>query len=173
MSEGLGFQNRKAEDVLLLRCWKYWQSWSQHGWLGRAWAFPMRRVTGHGGVLLLRWWAGEGRIFPNSEIRLLFNTHSGWGPWTHLQSQMPFVILFSSLWNKWQLLICFPLPARQEMKVWSLGWEDPLEKEITTHSSILTWRIPWIEEPGRLQSMGSQRVRHNWATNTFASLSKV
>ena len=44
----------------------------------------------------------------------------------------------------------------QEMQVRSLGWEDPLEKEMATHSSILAWRIPWIEEPGRPQSMGSQ-----------------
>ena len=42
-----------------------------------------------------------------------------------------------------------------------LGWEDPLEKEMATHSSILAWRITWAEEPGRLQSMGSQRVRHD------------
>ena len=41
------------------------------------------------------------------------------------------------------------------------GWEDPLEKEMATHSSILAWRIPWTEDPGRLQSMGSQRVRHD------------
>ena len=46
----------------------------------------------------------------------------------------------------------------------SLGWEDHLEKAMATHSSILAWRIPWTEEPGRLQSMGSQRVRHDWAT---------
>ena len=45
-----------------------------------------------------------------------------------------------------------------------LGWEDPLEEGMATHSSILSWRIPWTEEPGRLQSMGSQRVRHNRAT---------
>ena len=44
------------------------------------------------------------------------------------------------------------------MRVWSLGWEDPLEEGMATHSSILAWRIPWTEEPGRLQSMGSQRV---------------
>ena len=43
----------------------------------------------------------------------------------------------------------------------SLGWEDPLWKEMATHCSILAWRIPWVEEPGRLQSMGSQRVRHD------------
>ena len=59
------------------------------------------------------------------------------------------------------------LPAIWETWVQSLGQEDPLEKEMATHSSILAWRIPWIEEPGGLQFMGSQRVRHNWATNTF------
>ena len=51
------------------------------------------------------------------------------------------------------------LPAMQETWVRSLGREDPLEKEIATHSSILAWRIPWMEEPVRLQSMGLQRVR--------------
>jgi len=53
-----------------------------------------------------------------------------------------------------------------ETWVWSLGHEDPLEKEMATHSSILAWRIPWTEEPGGLQSIGLQRVRHDWATNT-------
>ena len=53
----------------------------------------------------------------------------------------------------------------QETWVRSLGQEDPLEKEMATHSSILAWKIPWTEDPGRLQSMGSQRVRHNWATS--------
>ena len=46
----------------------------------------------------------------------------------------------------------------QEMQVRSLGWEDPLEKEMATHSSILAWKIPWTEEPGGLESMGSQKV---------------
>ena len=58
------------------------------------------------------------------------------------------------------------LPAVQETWVWSLGWEDPLEKQMETHSSILAWKISWTEEPGGLQSMGSQRVRHDWATNS-------
>ena len=58
------------------------------------------------------------------------------------------------------------LPAMQETWVQSLDREDPLEKGMATHSSILAWRIPWTEEPGRLQSTGSQRVGHNWATNT-------
>ena len=52
-------------------------------------------------------------------------------------------------------------PAVQETWVQSLGWEDPLEKEMTTHSSILTWKIPWTEESGGLESMGSQRVKHD------------
>ena len=50
------------------------------------------------------------------------------------------------------------LPAMRETQVRSLGWEDPLEKEMATHSSPLAWKIPWTEEPGRLQTMGSQRV---------------
>ena len=53
------------------------------------------------------------------------------------------------------------LPAMQETQGLSLGWEDPLEKEIATHSSTLAWKIPWTEEPGRLQSIVSQRVRHD------------
>ena len=53
------------------------------------------------------------------------------------------------------------LPAMQETHVQSLGWEDPLEKKMATHSSSLAWRIPWTEEPGGLQSMESQRVKHD------------
>ena len=53
------------------------------------------------------------------------------------------------------------LPAKQETWVRSLGWGDLLEKEMETHSSILAWKIPWTEEPRRLQSMGSQRVGHD------------
>ena len=49
----------------------------------------------------------------------------------------------------------------QEMRVESLGWEDPLEKEMATHPNILAWRVPWTEEPGGLQSKESQRVRHD------------
>ena len=53
------------------------------------------------------------------------------------------------------------LPKMRETWVPSLGWEDPLEKEMANHSSTLAWKIPRTEEPGRLQSMGSQRVGHN------------
>ena len=56
------------------------------------------------------------------------------------------------------------LTATQETQVWSLGREDPLEKGMATHSSVLAWRIPWTEEPGRLQSMRLQRIRYNLAT---------
>ena len=58
-------------------------------------------------------------------------------------------------------------PAMQETCVQSLGWEDPLEKGTANYSSILAWRIPWTEEPSRLQSMGLPRVGHNWATFTL------
>ena len=57
--------------------------------------------------------------------------------------------------------------AMQETQVRSLSQEDSLEKGMTTHSSILVWEIPWMEEPGGLQSMGSYRVRHDWVTNTY------
>ena len=63
------------------------------------------------------------------------------------------------------------LPEMQETQVQSLGWENALEKGMVIHSSILVWRIPQTEEPGRLQSMGSQRVGYHWATNTFSSFS--
>ena len=58
------------------------------------------------------------------------------------------------------------MPEPQETGVPSLGWEDPLEKVMATHSSILAWRIPWTGESGGLQSMGSQRFRHDQVTNT-------
>ena len=56
------------------------------------------------------------------------------------------------------------LCRRQETWLWSLGQEDPLEEEMATHSNTLAWEIPWTEEPGGLQSMGSQRVGHDWVT---------
>ena len=76
---------------------------------------------------------------------------------------IPLLFLFAlelPCWQRWWK----HMPTVQETQVWSLGWEDPLEKEMATHSSILAWKIPWTEEPGRLQSMGLQRVGHDWAT---------
>ena len=75
----------------------------------------------------------------------------------------PFFPSHVPLWLRWGK----NLPAMretQEIQVWSLSWEDPLEKGMATHSSILAWRMPWTEEPGGLQSMGSQRVRQDWVT---------
>ena len=60
-----------------------------------------------------------------------------------------------------------PMPKIQEMQVWSLGQEDSLEEERATHSSILAWEVPRTEEPGGLQSTGSQRVRHKWMCSHF------
>ena len=67
------------------------------------------------------------------------------------------------LWKRTSLVaqLVKILPAVQETQVQSLGWEDPLEREMATHSSILAWKISRTEEPGVLQSMGSQRVRHD------------
>ena len=70
----------------------------------------------------------------------------------------------------WALLVAQTvknLPAMQKTQVLSLGCEGPLEKDMATHSSILAWRIPWGKEPGGLLSIGLQRGRQDWATNTF------
>ena len=64
----------------------------------------------------------------------------------------------------------FAMQETQEMRVWSLGGEDPLEKEMTTHSSILAWKIPWMEEPGRLQLIELLRGGHDWTTLLTQSL---
>ena len=62
-------------------------------------------------------------------------------------------------------------PVMQETRVQSLGRQDPLEKGMAIHSIILAWRISWTEKPGRLQCVGSQRLRHNWTTNTHTTTS--
>ena len=69
-------------------------------------------------------------------------------------------------WLMWAQMV-MNLPAMPETQVQSLGQENPLEKAMTTHSCILAWRILWTEKPGGLQSMGSQRVIHDWVTKTF------
>ena len=67
----------------------------------------------------------------------------------------------SYIWTSLVAQMVKHLPTMRETWVRSLSWEDPLEKEIATQSSTLAWKIPWTEEPGRLQSMGSQRVGHD------------
>ena len=85
-------------------------------------------------------------------------------PWKHKKKEA-WKIKSSMLEALWaSFMVVKNLPAMQETQVQSLGPEDPLEKGMATHSSILAWRIPWIEEPGSLQSMELQRVGHDWAT---------
>ena len=72
-----------------------------------------------------------------------------------------FDLLYRFFWASLVAQRVKSLPAMQETWVQSLGQEDPLEKEMATHSTTLAWKIPWTEKPGRLQSMGSQRVGHD------------
>ena len=77
------------------------------------------------------------------------------------------------IYTRWTFLVAQMvkrLPAMQETRVRFLGWEDPLEKEMAIHSSTLAWKIPWMEEPDRLQPSGLQRVRHDWATSLSSSV---
>ena len=71
------------------------------------------------------------------------------------------MVIGGDIWASLVVQLLKNLPATKETQVRSLGQEDPLKKEIATHSSILAWEIPRTEEPGELQSMGSQRVRHD------------
>ena len=97
-----------------------------------------------------------GRFFTHWAIReclTLCDPHGLYSPWNSLGQNTRASLVAQSVKN---------LPAVQEAQVWSLGWDDPLEKEMANHSSILARKIPWTEDPGGLQSMGSQRVRHDW-----------
>ena len=83
-------------------------------------------------------------------------------------SSLLILVVFLAIWASLVAQTVKNLPAMQEIQVQSLGQEVALEKGmVVPYSSILVWRIPWMEKPGGLQSMGSQRVRHNWATFTF------
>ena len=93
--------------------------------------------------------------------------------WKHSQrrSKAFFCFCTQARWHSLVAQMIKNLPAVQETWVRSLGQEDPLEKGMgTSHSSILAWRIPWTEEPGRLQIMGLQRVVHDWATKYTCTL---
>ena len=102
-------------------------------------------------------------------VCLLLNWHQCYGiikfPLHHKQKAWNYTSLYHSLVAQ----RLKHLPGMWETRVWSLGREDPLEKEMATHSSTLAWRIPWREERGRLQSTGSQRVGHDWATSLSLS----
>ena len=88
------------------------------------------------------------------------------------QKCLRWLLMMIELWVVFNVFFSFlvaqtvkHLPAMRETRVRFLGREDPLEKEMAPHSSTLAWKIPWTEEPDRLQSMGSLRVRHDWATS--------
>ena len=93
-----------------------------------------------------------------------------WGAGSGLPVAMCYgrgIVFFTSYGNLQNTQAVKNLPTMQETWVRSLGGEEPLEEGMATHSSILAWRIPCTEEPGGLQSIGSQRVGHNWASNSF------
>ena len=73
---------------------------------------------------------------------------------------MAIIVKYLIIWLPSSSMVKY-LSAMQETQVWSLGWEDPLEKEMATYSSILAWTVPWTEESGGLQSMGLERVGHD------------
>ena len=91
---------------------------------------------------------------------LAFSRHTQW-PHTYMCGLL---FIYTHTWASLVAQMVKNPAAMRETWVQSLGWEDPLEKGTTTHSSILAWRIPWTEEPGGLQFMWLQRVRHDWAT---------
>ena len=102
--------------------------------------------------------AGDAHSFP------MLLSKTAWNPTAFARSAVPvynWLVLTSSLVAH----MVKRLPIMRETQVQSLGWEDLLEREMATHSSILAWKIPWTEEPGRLHSMGLQRVGHDWATS--------
>ena len=119
--------------------------------------------------------------FPKGERNLMADWLQTWTltsapSWVSSQPIYPVQFGLTSLHNHISAFLVAQmektLPAMQETRVWSLGREDPLEKEMATHSNIFAWRIPWTEEPGGLQSMGSQRLEHDWATITFTRRKK-
>ena len=97
---------------------------------------------------------GLSKVFSSTTI----GKHQFFGAWPSLRSTSHIYTFLVA-----QMVKC--LSTMQETRVRSLGWEDPLEKEMAFHSSTIAWKIPWTEEPGRLQSMGLQRVGHDWETS--------
>ena len=150
--------------------------------------FPNIRFFSSESVLRIRWpkyWSFSFSISLSNDYLGLISFRMDWldllpvqgtlkSLLQHHNSKASFVLEFFYLilyWWTFKLFVAQTvkcLPAVQETRVWSLGWEDPLEKAMATHSSTPAWTIPWTEEPGRLQSMASQRVGHDWATSVFS-----
>ena len=134
------------------------------------WDDPLEKVMAtHSRILAWRipWTEEPGGLQPLGSRRVGHNwatSHSGINWWKGLGIWCGYLVLFRYM-HKMGFLggsVVKNLPAIQETWVWSLGREDPLEKETATHSSILAWEIPWTEEPGGLQLMESQGVGHDW-----------
>ena len=124
------------------------------------WEDPLEQGTGtHCSITAWRipWTEKFGRLRSTGSQRVGHD----WSDWEQIPS------CWASQVAQWWR-ICLPMWVMREAWVWSLGQEDPLEKETAAHSSILAWKIPWTEEPGGLQSMGLQAVRHSWVTEHTA-----
>ena len=146
--------------------WKhYWSSNESQGYLlwHRSW------ITLHGkNRLQERWNAGRymtmgtvGPIHCITLVLIMFNLGCG-------------VYIFQGFPGGTVYRICLPVQEMQEMLVWSLAWKDPMENAMESHSIILAWKIPWTEEPGGLESLWLQRLRHDWmSTHTSISLPKT
>ena len=91
---------------------------------------------------------------------------AGYIPWDQKESATEYTHTLHCVWASLVAQTVKNLPKMQETLIRSPSWEDPMEKGMATHSSIIAWRIPWTEAPSRLQYLGSQRVRHNGTTNT-------
>ena len=102
----------------------------------------------------------------NSKRRPKQNPQEAEMPWGQMQKSLLRILASSKTENNLKVAQMVKAPVcMQETQVQSLSREDSLEKEMAIHSSTLAWKIPWMEEPCRLQSMGSERVRHDWATS--------
>ena len=117
----------------------------------RSWPTHLTSLT----LCFLIWVIGVTPPLPASEMVVKFRWNNG-----HDSASQGLSLVAQLIKNQ----LCLPMQETQETQVQPLGWEDPLEKEKATGTGILAWRIPWTEEPGGLQCMGSQRVRHDWAT---------
>ena len=125
----------------------------------------------------LKYWSFSFSIIPSKEIPGLISFRMDWLDLLAVQGTLKSLLQHHSskvpvLWRSAFFMVAsliaqrlIHLPAMRETWVWSPGWEDPLEKEKAAHSSTFAWKMPLTEKPGRLQSVGSQRVVHDWATS--------
>ena len=148
---------KKKESEVTQSCLTLCDPWTVACRLFHPWNFPGKN-TGVGGHFLLR-----GSCQPRDPTQVSHIAGRLFTNWATRES-LPVNHGEAKIWNLSHMVK--NLPAKQETWVLSLGWEDSLEKGMATHSSILVWEILWTEEPGELQSVGSQRVRHDWGIYT-------